>query len=92
VFIERRQVTRQNVSHVGQIFFGDCSVEVNCLVRNMSVMGALIEVALTDGIPDRFDLLLPSNGQIRSCRAVRRTRHLLGVAFDKRVNRAMDGE
>ncbi|WP_336488399.1 PilZ domain-containing protein [Methylobacterium nigriterrae] len=90
MFIEKRKVPRQNVFQVGQIFSGDCSVEVNCLVRNMSAMGALIEVALAESVPDQFDLLLPSNGQIRSCQVVRRTRHLLGVTFAKRATRGAD--
>ena len=56
----------------------------DCLVRNLSEAGALIEIASSLGVPDRFDLVIGQAPHEQTCQArvVRREATRLGVAFD----------
>lgn len=78
---ERRETGRQIMFRIGEITFANAASEINCLVRDTSATGALIEVRETEGIPERFALEVPSVRFLKSCRVVRRTKHMLGVAF-----------
>ena len=78
---ERRVTGRQIMFRIGEIKSANCPIEINCLVRDTSATGALIEVRETDGIPEHFELEVPSVRLLKSCRVVRRTKHMLGVAF-----------
>jgi hypothetical protein len=55
---------------------------INCVVRNLSVTGAAIELSDLCSIPDRFLLVMAEDGLRLHCRIVRRGRYLIGVAFD----------
>ena len=54
---------------------------INCVIRNLSVTGAAIELSDPCGIPDSFLLVMPDNGLRLPCRIVRRGGYLIGVAF-----------
>ena len=64
---EKRDTLRQRVLKAGTISQGS---GVDCLVRNMSIGGANLEVESHGGIPDSFDLLIDAeNGKHHlSCR------------------------
>src|ERR1700716_2797519 len=51
---DKRDTQRQNVMKAGTILFGGSGID--CLVRNMSVGGANLEVESQIGIPSSFEL------------------------------------
>ena len=76
----RRKAPRRRVLKTGSIEFGDTAIE--CTVRNMSAMGAAIEVVTPLFIPDRFTLFIQSEQSRQTCRIVWRTGRRMGVAFE----------
>ena len=79
--VETRIAPRYRVSKAGIIEFVG-GKPVNCLVRNLSVTGAAIEVPSQAGIPERFLLVMPDDGLRLLCLIVWRTEYRIGVAFD----------
>jgi len=78
--METRGATRFNVLGAGTIEFdGD---EINCVVRDMSIMGAALEVPSSRSIPDHFTLALHADRQRIPCHIVWRKEKRMGVAFD----------
>jgi hypothetical protein len=55
---------------------------INCVVRNLSVTGAALEVSDQTGIPERFILVMPEDGLRLLCHIVWRKEYRIGVAFD----------
>ena len=80
--VDQRSVTRKQIFRIGEIHIEDYSYPIDCLVRDSSNNGALIEVGHTDIIPETFRLRIPSSGLDVPCRVIRRTAHMLGVAFE----------
>jgi hypothetical protein len=79
--VETRVAPRFRVSKAATIeFFG--GRPIHCIVRNLSVTGAAVELPDVCGIPDSFDLVMPDDGLRLPCRIVRRAGYVLGVAFD----------
>jgi hypothetical protein len=79
--VETRVATRFRVSKAATIeFIG--GRPINCVVRNLSVSGAAIELSDLSGIPDSFLLVMRDDGLRLPCRIVRRGGYTLGVAFD----------
>ena len=78
---ERRASPRKDLMRIGEMFFDHARLSVNCIVRNYSDAGALIEVRSTENIPDKFRLTVESVYLSQFCRVVRRTKHMLGVRF-----------
>ena len=78
---ERSRANRHDVFRIGEIVNPGAPGGLDCLVRNTSDSGALIEVATTDTVPERFHLRVSQRGLDRACQVTRRTAHLLGVAF-----------
>jgi hypothetical protein len=81
VIEERRAQPRKDVFRIGELFADDGAGPINCIVRNSSVNGALIEVKETAGLPHAFRLHVQSIGIDKRCVVVRQTKHLLGVTF-----------
>jgi hypothetical protein len=63
----------------GTIKFGGHAVD--CLVRNLSVSGAALELPNLSDIPARFVLAVPGDGLQLSCRAVWRRDRRIRIAF-----------
>ena len=79
--VETRIAPRLRVSKAAAIeFIG--GTPINCVVRNLSVTGAAIELSDPGGIPNSFLLVMPDDGLRLPCRIVRRAGYLLGVAFE----------
>jgi hypothetical protein len=78
---ERARANRSDVFRIGEIVHPGAPEGLDCLVRNTSETGALIEVATTDVVPERFHLRISAHRLERACRVTRRTAHMLGVAF-----------
>jgi len=55
---------------------------VNCLVRDMTILGAARDVADSRDIPERFNLFFKADGTHIPCHVVWRQEERIGVAFD----------
>jgi hypothetical protein len=78
--VETRIAPRYLVAKPGTIeFLGGV---INCVVRNLSLTGAAIEVSNQAAVPESFILLIPEDGLRLLCRVVRRTDFRIGVAFE----------
>ena len=53
-----------------------------CVVRNMSISGAALDVTSHIGIPEQFMLVFKADGVRIACRMVWRKDEQIGVAFD----------
>ena len=80
---ERRKVHRHRTLKAGLISFNRAGT-VSCRVRNLSLIGACLEVASQIGIPDDFTLLIESDQVKHPCHVVWRTATRMGVEFQQR--------
>jgi hypothetical protein len=77
---EHRIAPRRRVLKAGSISFGGGTFD--CTVRNISDTGAALEVVTPLFIPDKFTLIVPSDGISRLCRVMWRRERRIGVSFD----------
>jgi hypothetical protein len=77
---DNRSTQRQKVIKAGTISFDGS--QIDCLVRNMSVGGANLEVESQLGIPSSFDLVINVEHSNHHCHVVWRKARRIGVAFD----------
>jgi hypothetical protein len=78
--MERRTSPRKTVLISGAIEFAGSTM--NCLVRNISISGAALDVSNPLDIPDRFNLVFKTDGTHIPCHVVWREGEQIGVAFD----------
>jgi hypothetical protein len=76
---EHRRAPRHNVLKIGSIKFGRQTV--SCLIRNLSITGAAIDLSSRSELPERFVLVVPGDGLQLACRTVWRKEHRIGVTF-----------
>jgi hypothetical protein len=81
VMDERRKVQRHRTLKTGTIAFNKDS-GFDCRVRNLSPIGACLEVASQVGIPDDFVLVVESDHVKSPCHVIWRTATRLGVEFN----------
>jgi hypothetical protein len=79
---ERRAAQRHRTLKGARIAFNGGQSTISCMVRNLSDIGALLQVDSVVGVPEHFDLLL-SDGRAFHCWVSRRTATELGVSFLK---------
>jgi hypothetical protein len=77
---ETRITPRHRVLKAGTIEVGGAGID--CTVRNISEMGAALEVVTPLFIPDRFTLFVPSEQLRRPCHIAWRKEKRIGVKFD----------
>jgi hypothetical protein len=77
---DNRSAQRHKVIKAGTISFDGS--QIDCLVRNMSVGGANLEVESQIGIPSSFDLVINVEHSNHHCHVVWRKARRIGVAFD----------
>lgn len=77
---ERRKVARHRTLKAGSIAFNRAG-GIDCRVRNLSPIGACLEVASQLGVPDDFVLMIGSEHLKQHCHVVWRADARLGVAF-----------
>ena len=53
-----------------------------CLVRDMTISGAALDVAESRDIPEHFNLVFKADGTPIPCHVVWRQEERIGVAFD----------
>jgi hypothetical protein len=78
--MERRAIPRKPVLMSGAIQFAGGAI--NCLVRDMSISGAALDVADPHDVPERFNLVFKADGTHIPCHVVWRQEERIGVAFD----------
>ena len=76
---EHRKSQRHRTFKGGSISF-DLGI-VDCVVRNISDTGALLELKSHAGIPDKFTLIIKPEYLKRSCEVVWRSARNIGVKF-----------
>jgi hypothetical protein len=79
---DKRNAPRQRTFKGAKIVFKDDAFTYDCTVRNLSATGAQLQVAATDGIPNRFQLVFGDNSPTRTCGVVWRSADKLGVRFE----------
>jgi hypothetical protein len=77
---ERRKSARSRVFKGAKLFLGTSSV-IDCVVRNVTNVGARIQIANTVELPDAFGLTFDAGFTIRPCRIVWRSVTETGVEF-----------
>lgn len=78
--VETRIAFRHRVLKAGTIEFGSSAVD--CMIRNLSITGAALEVSNQISIPAKFTLVVWGDGLHLPCRVVRRSGYRIGVAFE----------
>jgi hypothetical protein len=78
--VKTRRAPRHRVSKAGTIVFVGGSI--NCVVRNLSLTGAALEVSVRACFPERFTLVMPDDGLRLPCRVAWQREYRIGVAFD----------
>jgi hypothetical protein len=79
-FMERRATPRKPVLMSGVIKFAGSTI--NCLIQNISISGAALEVSDPQDIPRRFILVFKADGTQIPCHVIWRQEERIGVAFD----------
>jgi hypothetical protein len=77
---ENRRAPRQRTLKNGWILF-DVAPTINCVIRNMSKLGAQLLMESSCGVPDDFVLLIKPELIKRDCRVVWRNIDRIGVRF-----------
>jgi len=77
---ERRKTQRSRTLKAGTISFNRAA-GIDCRVRNLSKIGACLEVASHIGIPDDFLLLVAHDHLRHPCRVIWRSDRRMGVEF-----------
>jgi hypothetical protein len=77
--MEKRAAPRKPVLMSGAIEFAGSTV--NCLICDMSISGAALEVSNPTDIPDQFDLFFKADGTQIPCHVIWRKDERIGVAF-----------
>ena len=80
VFMERRAAPRRPVLMSGVIKFADRTA--NCLICDLSISGAAIEVTGAQAIPERFNLVFKGDDTPLPRYVVWRQANRIGVAFE----------
>jgi hypothetical protein len=78
--MEKRAAPRKRVLMSGAIEFAGSLI--NCLISDISISGAAIEVTSPDDIPERFNLVFKADDTHIPCHVVWRQGERIGVAFD----------
>jgi PilZ domain len=78
----RRQAERHRTLKHARIILSNRMSTFDCIVRNISAMGAMLEIAAPMGIPSHFELAIGDaiHGPASTIRW--RTDHAMGVSFD----------
>jgi hypothetical protein len=79
-FMEMRSAPRKPVLMSGVIKFAD--ITVNCLICDISICGATIEVSNPQDIPERFSVVFKGDDTPLLCYVIWRKADRVGVAFE----------
>jgi hypothetical protein len=77
---DKRARQRQRTFKGGSVSWTG-GVSVDCIIRNLSETGALLELSNANGIPDTFTLIIKPELLKRSCQIAWRSESRFGVRF-----------
>ena len=77
---ERRKNSRSRVLKSAKLILGSSSV-IDCVVRNLTNVGARIQIPSTTDLPENMDMTFDGGRSLRPCRIVWRTLDETGVEF-----------
>jgi PilZ domain-containing protein len=77
---EQRKIARSRALKSAKLIHGNSSV-FDCTVRDLTDVGARIEVPNTVGLPENLDLTFDGGHSVRQCRFVWRALNKAGVEF-----------
>jgi hypothetical protein len=77
---ERRKIIRGRVLKNARFVVGASST-LDCVVRNLSNVGARVQIQDTTSLPERVDMTFDGGRTLRPCRIVWRTLNATGVQF-----------
>jgi len=78
--VERRKLPRQRTFKGGTILFEPAGT-MDCVIRNLSVAGACLEVSHAPAMPPSFVLIIKPEIARRTCAVVWRSAGRIGVRF-----------
>jgi hypothetical protein len=78
--MDQRSAVRHRVLKAGKIVFDGSAI--TCMVRNMSDVGAMLDVATAAGIPEHFTLIMRADGRRMPCHVVWWKEKRVGVTFE----------
>jgi hypothetical protein len=78
--VETRRAPRFKVSKPARI--GGEQNAARCIIRDLSITGAALEVESQADAPDKFTLTVPEDDLALSARVVWRRRYRIGIAFE----------
>jgi hypothetical protein len=78
----KRVHPRQRTILPGRVLFDQGQNSTECVIRNLSMGGARLQISPAVMVPDHFELLNGKTGQRRNVRQVWRDGDLMGVAFE----------
>jgi hypothetical protein len=78
---DRRASERHECSQLGKLIAAGMQEPVDCIVRDVSRLGALIVVKNAAAIPGSFKLMITGIERSRDCEVTRRAAQTLGVRF-----------
>lgn len=79
--VERRKIPRARALKGAKIAFNQHRSVIDCVVRNLTDVGAMLKVPNTVGIPERFDFRFDNERKYRPARVIWRREDTLGVEF-----------
>lgn len=77
---ERRRIHRKRVFKAAKLFGDACGAD--CVVWDISTLGARLVLASTAAIPGTFDLSFDSARTLRACRVIWRSPMEIGIQFE----------
>jgi hypothetical protein len=77
---ERRRSARSRVVKGAKLVLG-ASLVIDCVVRNLTNVGARIQISNTTDLPESLELTFDGGRSYRPCRIVWRTTNETGVEF-----------
>jgi hypothetical protein len=79
--MERRRVQRTRVLKAAKSLLNNSTSLLDCSVRNLTNLGACLQISSPLGIPQQFDVTFDYARTRRPCRVIWQTSKQLGVEF-----------
>lgn len=79
---EQKPVPRGRTFLAGKVISNYGQSTIDCIVRRMSDVGAVIEVESVLGVPEHFHLLIPGEGAPQPCKRAWQSEKQIGLVFE----------